>query len=232
MPGPHRRLILWDIDGTLVHSGTVAIEIFERAFERVVGRPPTTPFSFAGKTDRQITEEFLVLAESPDPSHAEAILDLVEVELSIHAKRIAADGSMCVGAREAIEALSKVPGVAQTVLTGNIPANAKLKLAAFGLADLLDLDAGAYGREHSTRTALLPLAWQSQIDRYGRAFAADETWVVGDTPLDFDCARAGGAHCLLVGTGRFSATELEGVGADAVLPDLSDTRIVVEILTT
>lgn len=226
------RLILWDIDGTLIHVGRVAFEIYERSFERVVGDRPTTPFSYAGKTDRQIIEEFLTLADSRDPNHAEAILELVEVELLIHADQITADAALCVGARETIEELSEIPGVFQTVLTGNVPTSARLKLAAFDLADLLDLDAGTYGRAHAGRPALLPIAWQTQIDRYGRTFSPGETWIVGDTPNDFECARAGGAHCLLVGTGRFTVDELEGTGADAVLPDLTNTKLAVEILTS
>ncbi len=122
-----RRLILWDIDGTLAHSGTVATEIFSRAIEHVVGTTLSTTISFAGKTDRQITEEFLELAGSTDPGHVEIILDRVEIELAKRAERISADGTIFPGAKEAIEALSAFPEIAQTVLTGNIAANARLK---------------------------------------------------------------------------------------------------------
>ena len=58
-----------------------------------------------------------------------------------------------------------------------------------------------------------------------------ETWVIGDTPRDYECARAGGAHCLLVATGRFKLDELSGLGADAVVADLADTEAVVDLLT-
>jgi phosphoglycolate phosphatase-like HAD superfamily hydrolase len=117
------------------------------------------------------------------------------------------------------------------VLTGNIAANARLKLAAFSLVDLLDLEVGAYGRDHTDRTKLLPLAWRNQIELRHRSYTPEETWIVGDTPRDLACAQSGGAHCLLVATGRYEAEELEGLGADAVLPDLVDTARVVAILT-
>jgi len=228
----HGRLILWDIDGTLAHCGAVATDVFRHATERVVGTPPTSSISFAGKTDRQITEEFLALVGSTDATHAELILDHIEGALAERAHEIVAHGSVCAGARAAIEALATRAGVTQTVLTGNVAANAKVKLAAFGLADLLDLEVGAYGREHNDRRQLLPLAWRLQSERRGRHFTPDETWIVGDTPRDLECAQAGGAHCVLVGTGRYSAVELEGLGADVVLHDLTDTERLVSTLTS
>jgi phosphoglycolate phosphatase-like HAD superfamily hydrolase len=122
--------------------------------------------------------------------------------------------------------------VEQTVLTGNIAANALLKLAAFGLDRYLDLEAGAYGEGHSDRRKLLSLAWKRQRELRGIEYLPAQTWIVGDTPRDFECARAGGAHCLLVSTGRHDFDELEDLGADLVLRDLSDTEVVVAALTS
>jgi phosphoglycolate phosphatase len=226
-----RRLVLWDIDGTLTHSGSVATDVFSQAVEQFLGEPPAGPVTFAGMTDRQIAEEFLSRSGRADPIAPEVILDIVEHELARRAAEIVVEGKIYPGAREAIEALSLVPRVAQTVLTGNTPANARLKLAAFGLDALLDLDAGAFGREFSDRCLLLPFAWRRQAELYGRSFRPETTWIIGDTPRDLECARSGGAHCLLVGTGRFPPSELEGLGADEVLADLSDTARVVAVVT-
>ena len=231
MQQTNRRLVLWDIDGTLTHAGSVATDVFFRAVEEVVGRPPSGTFSFSGKTDRQITEELLSLAGSEHADHAEEILVRVERGLAARSGEIAAEGRAHAGAREAIEAFATLPGVTQTVLTGNIAPNARLKLEAFGLAAALDLDAGAYGREERDRGNLLPLAWERQRVLRGRTFTPDETWIIGDTPRDLACASLGGAHCLLVGTGRFSADELGVLGADAVLESLADTAHVVGIVT-
>jgi phosphoglycolate phosphatase len=233
-PSPH-RLILWDIDGTLANSGSAATAIFDDAVEHVLGVRPTAIIVFSGKTDRHIAEELLVLTTgTPDdvePGHIEAVLLHIEGGLARRADAIAADGRRFPGAREAITGLAGFPGVAQTVLTGNVAANARVKLAAFGLDELLDLEAGSYGRDHVERSRLLPVAWERQRALRGRSYSPEETWIVGDTPRDLACARSGGAHCLLVGTGRFSFDELAELGADAVLPDLADTPRVVAILT-
>jgi phosphoglycolate phosphatase-like HAD superfamily hydrolase len=225
------RLILWDVDGTLTHCGTVATDVFRLATEEIVGMPPSSSITFAGKTDRQIAEEFLALVGSTDEGHVEQILDHIERSLAARSHEIVTYGSLCAGAREAIEAFATIAGVTQTVLTGNIAANARVKLAAFGIDDLLDLDVGAYGREHNDRRQLLPLAWRLQRDQRGRTFSPEETWIVGDTPRDLDCARSGGAHCMLVGSGKYSARELEGLGADAVVEDLSNTAAIISIIT-
>jgi phosphoglycolate phosphatase-like HAD superfamily hydrolase len=226
------RLILWDIDGTLTYSGSSATEVFEHAVDRALGRcPEPGTISFSGKTDRAIAEEFLRACGRTDHALTEVILADIETGLAERAARIAAEGNVHPGVREVILALRSRSGVAQSVLTGNIPANARVKLAAFGLDTLLDLDAGAYGRDLVDRALLLPRAWENQQRLHGRTFSPAETWVIGDTPRDLACARAGGAHCLLVGTGNFPASELSGLGADAVFPDLADTAAVVATLT-
>jgi phosphoglycolate phosphatase-like HAD superfamily hydrolase len=224
-------LVLWDIDGTLTHSGTVAGEVFTLAVEQVFGSLPSGAITFAGKTDRAIAEEFLALAGSTDPEHPDMILDIVEAELAARADEILSGGQLLPGAREAIEALGKIPGVAQSVLTGNVAANARLKLATFGIDTLLDLEAGAYGRDHVDRGRLLPIAWQRQRELRNRTFGPATTWIIGDTPRDLACAQSSGAHCLLVGTGRFAFDELCGIGADDVVRDLSDTERIVAIVT-
>jgi phosphoglycolate phosphatase len=226
------RLVLWDIDGTLVHSGGVGTEVFALAIERVLGMPPQGTLSFSGKTDHHIVEEYLSMAGIDDSEHVPAVLHYLERELALCADRIASEGSACLGGEAALRALTSIDSVEQTVLTGNIAANALLKLAAFGLDRYLDLEAGAYGEGHSDRRQLLSLAWERQRELRGIDFLPAQTWIVGDTPRDLECARAGGAHCLLVSTGRHDFDELEDLGADLVLRDLSDTEVVVAALTS
>lgn len=227
-----RRLILWDIDGTLVYSGGVGTEVFAVAIERVLGTPPRGTLTFSGKTDHHIVEEYLAMAGIEDSEYVPAVLDHLERELALCADRIASEGSACPGAEAALRALAAVDSVEQTVLTGNIAPNALLKLAAFGLDRYLDLEAGAYGEGQSDRRKLLSLAWDRQRELRGTQFIPDQTWIVGDTPRDLECARAGGAHCLLVSTGRHDFDELEALGADLVLRDLADTEVVVAALTS
>jgi phosphoglycolate phosphatase-like HAD superfamily hydrolase len=226
-----KRLILWDIDGTLIRSGDVGAAVFDLALEQVTGRRPRARVTMSGKTDRQIVEEYLEMVGTPDPALILPVLQHLEHELSQRVDQMAAEGHACLGAEAVLRALSTIEGVEQTVLTGNIAPNARSKLSAFGLDRFLDLEVGAYGAEHSDRRQLLPVAWERQRSDRGTDYAPDETWIVGDTPNDLACARSGGAHCLLVATGRVGLAALEALAPDAVLADLTDTGRVLDILT-
>lgn len=139
-------------------------------------------------------------------------------------------GSALSGAREVLERLRSTPGVVQTVLSGNLAANARLKLGAFGLDGFMDWDVGAFGSDHEDRTKLVPIAVDRVDEVRGIRFDPEDTWVVGDTPADVACARAGGTNCLLVATGRYDVDSLRDAGADVLLEDLSETDHVVGIL--
>jgi phosphoglycolate phosphatase-like HAD superfamily hydrolase len=119
-----------------------------------------------------------------------------------------------------------------SVLTGNIAPNAVVKVSAFGLQEWLDLETGAFGSDSEDRKALVPIALGRLASLRGTRLRPDQAWVVGDTPRDFECAVAGGAHCLLVATGRYDHEELQQLGADAVLDDLADTGEVVSLLSS
>jgi phosphoglycolate phosphatase-like HAD superfamily hydrolase len=125
------------------------------------------------------------------------------------------------GVAELLTRLHDTPDVVSSVLTGNIEPNGRLKVAAFGLDRWLDLDVGAYGSDDHDRNNLVPIAL-AKLSRRGVDVPAADTWVVGDTPRDLECARAGGARCLLVGTGRFPTGELLALGPDAAVDDLRD----------
>ena len=226
-----QRLLLFDIDETLLRAGEVGGAVFDRAIEAVLGEAPSQRVRMSGKTDPQIVREYLTVLETDDPEHLPAILAHLERELAAAADQLARDGSACPGARELLEALSKDDRLHLSVLTGNIAPNAVVKLSAFGLHQWLDLETGAYGSDSEDRKALVPIALERLSSLRAVRLLPGETWVIGDTPKDFECASAGGAHCLLVATGRYDLTDLGQLGADAVLPNLSDTNEVVEILT-
>lgn len=233
------KLVLWDIDGTLLLSGGAGRDVFEVAVRRVLERD-LAPEAFArvhmgGKTDPQIAREVLLIAEVADEDvdrHLPAVLQELEVELAAAADRIRRDGHVLPGVEAALERLHGEPGVHQSVLTGNLAANAAVKLGAFGLERWLDLDAGAYGSDHHDRRELVAIALD-KIERIrGRRFSPQDTWIVGDTPRDLECARAGGAKCLLVANGTPSYEELSALDADAVLQDLTNVDEVASILTS
>jgi phosphoglycolate phosphatase-like HAD superfamily hydrolase len=121
----------------------------------------------------------------------------------------------------------------QSVLTGNIRSVAEVKLAALGLREWLDLCIGAYGDDHEDRTELVAVARRRAAAVHGRSAAAFDgtaTVVIGDTPLDIAAALAAGARAVGVATGSYTADDLAMAGADAVLPDLTDTAAVLRAL--
>lgn len=212
-------------------AGEVGGAVFDRAIETVLGETPPQRVSMSGKTDPQIVREYLALLKEDDPAHLPAVLEHLEAELAAAAQQLARDGSPCAGAHELLQALAADERLHLSVLTGNIAPNAVVKLAAFGLDKWLDLEIGAYGSDSEDRRQLVPIAVGRLASLRGARLSPEETWVIGDTPRDYECARAGGAHCLLVATGRYRLQELGGLGADAVLADLAATEAVVDLLT-
>ncbi len=228
-----RRLLLWDIDGTLLRAGPLGIASFELAVSDVVGRLPDERPPTSGRTDPQIVRDYLrrldVTTDVDDT--VVAVLRRLEDRLAEVAPDIAVEGSACPGAREVLRRLAADDRLLCGVLTGNIAPNAVIKLAAFGLDGLLDLDVGAYGSDDDDRNALVPVAMVRAAERHELRLEPEDVWVIGDTPLDLACARAAGARCVLVATGHSTLAELGVLGADAVLEDLCDTEAVVKLLT-
>jgi phosphoglycolate phosphatase len=225
-----RRLLLFDIDGTLVRAGPVGGAVFNRALEAVFGEVPEERVRMSGKTDPQIVREYLTLMGSDDPTHLPSVLEHLERELAAAAEELARDGEPCPGAPELLAALAEDDRFHLSVLTGNIAPNAVVKLAAFGLEKWLDLECGAYGSDREDRRDLVPIALSRLASLRGIDLSPSSTWVIGDTPRDYECAEAAGAHCLLVATGSYSEPELTGLGADVVLADLTRTADVVDML--
>lgn len=209
------ELVLWDLDGTLLSAGGASRDAVEAAVVSVLGRPlgPGSAVSYAGRTDPWIVREVLRV-EGADPQATPEVLARYPGELRARRDRLAAEGRVLPGAREAVAGLA-AQGVRQGVVTGNLAPTARLKLEAVGLDDALDLVASAYGDDADERDGLVPVA----LGRSG-GVDPDRVWLVGDTPHDLSCARAGGVRCLLVATGSYDLAELSGLGANAVLPDL------------
>jgi phosphoglycolate phosphatase len=226
-----RRLLLFDIDGTLVRAGPIGGAVFDRAIEAVMGEVPDGSVRMSGKTDPQIVREYLALMHSDDPAHLPAVLEHLQRELAVAADQLAIDGTACPGVPELLRTLALDDRFYLSVLTGNIAPNAAVKLAAFGLDKWLDLETGAYGSDSEDRRDLVPIALGRLAALRGTQLTAEETWVIGDTPRDYECALAAGARSLLVATGGYSMAELRPLGADVVLPDLSNTGAVVTVLS-
>ena len=223
-----RRLVLWDIDGTLVQAGEVGRDIFTEAFQVVVGRAPdgdaARMLTMAGRTDPEIALEFLTAHEIAEgASHLPAFSEALVTALAAKAAVIRERGRALPGAREALVALGRTEGVVQSLLTGNLEPNALLKLASFELDGHVDFEVGGFGSDHHHRPSLVEVARAKAERKYGTSFPGTATVLVGDTPLDVAAGRAGGARVVAVATGPYSVAELRATGADAVLRNLGDT---------
>jgi phosphoglycolate phosphatase len=244
-------LVLWDVDFTLLSSAGLGTRLYEATFREMFGRELTVVADKAGRTDRAILLETLALAGIAEPrAHLDAFLSALARQSATwngsaahgsaaHGSAVhgaAADGSAAdevhalPGAAAAIEALAAA-GVRQSVLTGNIRPLAELKLGLAGLGKHLDLDVGAYGDVHEVRAELVPVARQAAAAAYGLDFDGPSTVLVGDTPLDVAAALATGARAVGVATGSFPASDLAAAGAHVVLPDLTDTALLIAAVT-
>jgi phosphoglycolate phosphatase len=235
MLAPVPRLVLWDIDGTLLRGGGVGRDVFDEAVTAVLGRHPGDHrVRMGGKTDPQIALEILAFAALEDAqaaAHLPAVLEQLERALEAGAGRLRAEGVVLPGVPDVLRALDADPTVWSTVLTGNTQANALVKLAAFELTPWIDVDVGAFGSDDADRTALVPVAMERARRLRGLDLDPTDVWVVGDTPRDLACARAAGVRGALVATGHAPLEELRATDADAVLQDLSDVEGVVKLLT-
>lgn len=229
-----RRLILFDIDGTLLTTNGAAKRAFHRALIELYGTAgPIAGHDFSGKTDPQIARELLRAAGFDD----DAIDDRADALWRRYAQHLerelaapdAGRTELMPGVLPLLDALEARPDFAVVgLLTGNVEAGARLKLAAGGLAGRFRF--GAYGSDHERRDRLPAVAVRRARAAVGRRFAGREIVVIGDTPHDVTCGRSLDVRALAVATGRYRADALAAAGADRVLEDLSDTDAVIAAL--
>ena len=218
-------LVLWDIDGTLVDSAGHGRHAFEEAFEDVVGGVPEW-VEYAGRTDHQIALSML----NGSAEHLPALLDQLAERLAAREELIAAEGRVYPGVPETLAALHETDGVINSLLTGNLEANAAVKVGAFGLDRWLDFEAGAYGSDpHERRSDLVAVARERAAARYGEPTGAV---LIGDTPLDVMAAREAGARAVAVATGFADLDALRESEPDALLQDLRDTDAALRAITS
>ena len=228
---PHQpTLILWDIDHTLVTIGEVSREIYESAFEEIVGRPLRELVDMTGRTEQAILVDTLKLhgIANPESKFDDFYAALASAADALR-ERMHAVGHRLPGAEKALAALAKL-NVVQTVATGNIKPIAVTKLEVFHLSEYMDFEVGGYGSDGDTHPLLILQAWQRAQHKYGQVFEADRVVVIGDTPLDVAAAREVGVRAIGVATGSSRIGDLMTARADIVLPDLTDTEAVIRAL--
>ena len=216
--------MLWDVDHTLIENSGVSKAVYARAFEMMTGRPPEVQPGTDGRTDQEIVRNLFTANGATFTSEDERSYQSVLVDAmgDLH-PRLMRDGFVLPGVPEVLEAVSQIPGIVQSVLTGNIRPNAEAKLRLLGdHARVLDLDVGGYGSDDVRRPRLVGAAQRKASQKYGVMFGPSSTVLVGDTERDVAAALEGGALIVAVATGVTSQEELRQAGAHVVLPDLAD----------
>lgn len=230
------RILLWDIDGTLMRSVRTGaykeytIPVLEEIFG-TAGR--LSDMRVSGMTDLQIIFEALKESEVSQEEIVEQI-DRLSRRITEEARRVTGNGveffQLLPGVRETLQTLHNHPRYQSGLLTGNIKPMADLKMELMGLDQFFTLP-GAFGEESHIRRDLPALAADRIRDHLQTDIPPEHFIVIGDTPNDIDCARHFGARAVAVGTGRFySDEEILACEPDAVLPDLSDTNLVLTTL--
>jgi phosphoglycolate phosphatase len=230
------RILLWDIDGTLIRSVKTGgykeytIPVLEEVFG-TAGR--LADMQVSGMTDLQIVFEALSDAGiSQDEILARA--ELLVSRLTEEARRVTGNGAkffeLLPGVRETLETLAAHPRYESALVTGNIKPMAELKMELVGLEHFFTLP-GAFGDESHNRRDLPARAAERIRKRLNLDLAPEQFIVIGDTPNDIDCARHFGARAVAVGTGRFYSTEeILAWKPDALLPDLAEPELVIRTL--
>lgn len=225
------RLVLWDIDRTLLFAGGVDKQVWRDACQHLTGRPPRDLGMTSGRTDPEIILHALRECGIDEHKAAQLLPEALRLEADLLASRVnqlREHGHALPGADAALTALASRPNTTQTVLTGNVRRNAELKLATFDLDRHLDLRIGAYGSDSSHRPDLVVIARERASKLLGIGFADRDTVVIGDSLRDVAAAHAHGARMVAVGTGRTRLDHLAEAGADFTLPDLANTEAVLE----
>lgn len=226
------KVVLFDIDGTLLRTDGAGRRSMEHALFTVFGAHGNPEYRYDGKTDRQITREQMRWAGVPD----EVIDRRMNDVFAIYSERLAqelASGAEQAVLMEGIPALLASLGAHESVtlglLTGNIEAGAKQKLQAVNLAWDQFL-VNAFGSDHEHRPMLPAVAQQRAQALLGRDVPGDRMVIIGDTPADIHCGRSLNVRAIGVATGRYSVEELGAHQPAAVFETLAHTEAVVEAI--
>ncbi|GIH74536.1 haloacid dehalogenase [Planobispora longispora] len=222
------RLVLWNVDLTLVDVAIVTRDAYADAFRRVTGRPLMKLTQHNGRPDSEIIFEMLAInGIVAEDEHLPKFLDALADAFTARRGRLTAEGRAMPGAKDALKAVSKLRGTVQSVLTGTIKSNAVHKLTAFGLHKHMDFEVGGYGEEVYPKATLLQVAQSRAGRKHGAVFDRGNTVLIGDSVRDVQAARIAGAAMIAVATGRSLPAELHEAGADVVLPGLANPSEVV-----
>jgi phosphoglycolate phosphatase len=222
-------LILWDIDGTLVHmdrAGERALLLaINELYERDLGLH--LPVDLRGRTDTSIIHDllsFLGIDCSPEEEKRLQVAYLSHMPRTMPAGK----ARVLAGIKQALDAIHAHPEIHQALLTGNLREGAKLKLSFLGLWDYFEF--GAFADDSHIRDNLGPFALDRAKKTLGITFPPERVWIIGDTPHDIACGKAIGAKTIAVATGAFTVEQLAALHPTHTFADLSDTQALLDLV--
>ena len=214
------RLVLFDVDGTLIRTRGAGVKAFALALTTEFGVADGTELiKFGGRTDVSLVRELFSLRQI-EPSAKNFQRFFAAYLFWLEKLMLECAGGACPGVPEFCRALATradppLPGL----LTGNLRRGAQIKLQRFQLWDQFSI--GGFGDDHEDRDQIAAVARRRGSERLGRPLEGGEVLVIGDTPLDIRCARAIGAKVLAVATGSFSVAQLQQHHPDWAVENLS-----------
>jgi phosphoglycolate phosphatase len=223
-----KRLLLFDIDGTLIHSGGAGVRALKSAFtERFDIIDDLHDIEIAGMTDSGIVVSILNKHKIPAThENVSAFLDSYVHFLSLELPRRV--GKLLPGVLQLLEKLKSRPHLVLALLTGNVSRGAQLKLEHYGVWHFFEF--GAFADDNHDRNRLGTVARARAKEKHGSQFSASEIDVIGDTPRDIACGKALGARTIAVATGTWSRGQLAKYQPDFLIDDLSDAEGIIDTL--
>jgi phosphoglycolate phosphatase len=223
-----RRLLLFDIDGTLIISGGAGEGALRDAMnERFGVEEDLKTILLAGATDGLIAR--LMLEKNGIESSTENVTALLDTYLHFLRKRLPEhQGRVLPGIVALLDALRNRTDCVLALLTGNLNRGAEIKLTHYGMWDYFQF--GAFADDHHDRNELGRFAQARALEMHGEEFPSENIYVLGDTPKDIACGKAFGAKTVAIATGNYSAEELRPHDPDFLFDDLSDTQAVIAAL--
>ncbi|HVW21356.1 MAG TPA: HAD family hydrolase [Opitutaceae bacterium] len=217
------RLVLWDIDGTLVTTGRsgerALLALARELYQRDLGE--RLPVELAGRTDRLILRDLLAYLERP-VTEEEVARARAAYLAGLPSALALGPAQVLPGVGRALAEIHRHPSIHQALLTGNLKEGARLKLTHMELWHYFEF--GAFADDSAERNELGPFALARAKENLGLDFPPERVWIIGDTPHDIACGRAIGAHTIAVATGTYDLAALERHRPTHAVADLSDTE--------
>lgn len=226
------RLVLFDIDGTLLNSMGAGRSAMQRALHKVFGSSGDPAYRYDGKTDKQIVRDVMRLEGHSDEHIDSKMEKLVDLYLDALREGIASpkfNVHPLEGVMEILDVLEARDDIVLGLLTGNVEPGARVKLTAAGI-DPDRFKINAFGSDHEHRPELPAIAQRRASESLGLSISGEKMIVIGDTPADIACGRALGARAIGVASGHYTVAQLEEHEPYAVFLSLENTQLVLETI--